>query len=256
MHARAGALQSARGFLKSLHRVGRKKSGMAASNPEDVHGLVSLSDGMTLASTVERLGSFDELSEMPSPSAFVKPKSILYDLDGKQHRWDLVESHSSVGAILYHKTLDALVLVRQFRPAVYAGACRQATKEGRQRPPYSVGFTYELCAGILDKDELSLAEVAAEEVAEECGYSIPASKLSKVSSYMSAIGISGTRQTFFYGEIDESMRINNGGGVKHDGEAIQVLALPLAKSREFLYDDSLPKSAGLMFALLWLLHER
>lgn len=37
---------------------------------------------------------------------------------GKQRRWDMISSHSSVGVIIYHTHLDALLVVRQFRPAV------------------------------------------------------------------------------------------------------------------------------------------
>jgi len=37
---------------------------------------------------------------------------------GKQRRWDMISSHSSVGVIIYHTELDALVVVRQFRPPV------------------------------------------------------------------------------------------------------------------------------------------
>lgn len=37
---------------------------------------------------------------------------------GKQRRWDMISSHSSVGVIIYHTQLDALLVVRQFRPAV------------------------------------------------------------------------------------------------------------------------------------------
>lgn len=36
------------------------------------------------------------------------------------------------------------------------------------------------------------------------------------------------------------------------GEAIEVLALPLAQLDAFLFDESLGKSAGLLFALTWL----
>lgn len=48
--------------------------------------------------------------------------------------------------------------------------------------PSSLGYTLELCAGIVDKNK-SLAEVAQEEVVEECGYSIPLSKMERVTSY-------------------------------------------------------------------------
>jgi hypothetical protein len=36
------------------------------------------------------------------------------------------------------------------------------------------------------------------------------------------------------------------------GEAIEVLALPMKDSQAFMDDRSLPKSAGLLFGLLWL----
>ena len=47
------------------------------------------------------------------------------------------------------------------------------------------------------------------------------------------------------------MRINDGGGLAGHGEAIEVLALPSAAAPAFVFDASLPKSPGLMFALTW-----
>ena len=40
---------------------------------------------------------------------------------------------------------------------------KQTEEEGHPAPPLSVGFTYELCAGIVDKSQ-SLKQIAAEEV--------------------------------------------------------------------------------------------
>lgn len=62
----------------------------------------------------------------------------------------------------------------------------QSTSEGEsssQWPPATVGVTYELCAGLVDKPELSLEEIARQEVLEECGYDVPASKLKRITSY-------------------------------------------------------------------------
>lgn len=53
-------------------------------------------------------------------------------------------------------------------------------------PPASTGVTYELCAGLVDKPDLSLEEIARQEVLEECGYDVPASKLKRITSYRSA----------------------------------------------------------------------
>ena len=48
--------------------------------------------------------------------------------------------------------------------------------------PARLGFTIELCAGIVDKDK-SLEEIAAEEVFEECGYKIDHRSLEFVTQY-------------------------------------------------------------------------
>ncbi|KAL0164363.1 hypothetical protein M9458_040116, partial [Cirrhinus mrigala] len=52
-----------------------------------------------------------------------------------------------------------------------------------QQPPASAGVTYELCAGLVDKPNLSLEEIARQEVLEECGYDVPVTKLRKITSY-------------------------------------------------------------------------
>lgn len=58
-----------------------------------------------------------------------------------------------------------------------------AEESSSQCPPASAGITYELCAGLVDKPDLSLEEIARQEVLEECGYDVPASKLKRITSY-------------------------------------------------------------------------
>lgn len=41
---------------------------------------------------------------------------------------------------------------------------------------------------------------------------------------------------------------------REDGEAIEVLLLPRAHILQFAADDSLPKSSGMLLALMYLLH--
>lgn len=48
--------------------------------------------------------------------------------------------------------------------------------------PGSLGVTWELCAGIVDKD-IPLADIAAEEVYEECGYKVESSQLEIISTF-------------------------------------------------------------------------
>lgn len=45
---------------------------------------------------------------------------------------------------------------------MYAALCREARESGEPAPPLWRAFTYELCAGLVDKAK-SLPQIAAEE---------------------------------------------------------------------------------------------
>lgn len=192
--------------------------------------------------------------------------TLLFGFAGKQRRWDMVFSHDSVAILLYHTQLQAFLLVRQFRPPVYANILRDCEHNKSSSPPsLESAFVFELCAGLVDKPGLSLSEIASEEVMEETGYSVPATALRQVTSFLTSVGLSGSRQTIFAANIDEeclcspSISSNSssaaatagGGGLASHGEAIDVVALPVSSVDDFLLDETVPKSAGLMFSLLW-----
>ncbi|XP_020937211.1 uridine diphosphate glucose pyrophosphatase isoform X4 [Sus scrofa] len=96
---------------------------------------------------------------------------------------------------MFNASRRSLVLVKQFRPAVYAGAVERlfpgslvAADQDRPRElpaalPGSAGVTFELCAGLVDQPGLSLEEVACKEAWEECGYRLAPSDLRRVASY-------------------------------------------------------------------------
>ncbi|KAF6263726.1 NUDIX hydrolase domain-like protein [Scenedesmus sp. NREL 46B-D3] len=214
------------------------------------HGLESLSPATTVEKTLQRLGSKFEVVPLPGDSAFVRPASILYELDGKQRRWDIIQAHSSVACVLYHKDMDAFLLVRQFRPAVYAHRLREAAADSKPAPGRAAGFTIELCAGLVDKAK-SLPQIVVEEIHEEVGYAVAVEGVVQVSAAVAAAGNNGATSTMFYAEIDNSQRVNAGGGLESTGEAIEVLALPFSSVPRFVTDASIAKSTGLMFGLLW-----
>ena len=116
--------------------------------------------------------------------------------------------------------------------------------------PYSEGVTYELCAGIIDKN-MSLASIMRQEILEECGYDVPEENLQEVVSFRGGVGSTGSLQTFFFAEVTDAMCVSKGGGNLQEGERIEVFYLPLEKSREFLFDATKQKPAGLMFAFMW-----
>jgi UDP-sugar diphosphatase len=174
-----------------------------------------------------------KLQELKEPK-FIKANLVTYKQNGVSKRWEVVKAHDSVAILIYHKERDSFVLVKQFRPAVYMSN--------------GDGLTVELCAGIVDKD-LSLVEIASEEITEECGYLVPTDKIERITQVNSAVGFAGSRQTLFYTEVDESMRVSQGGGI--DAELIEVIEIPTSKAREFIYDESIAKTTGLLFALMW-----
>lgn len=75
------------------------------------------------------------LAESPAHPLLNPPSTRV----GKQRRWDVVQAMDSVGIILYHKGLDAFIIVRQFRPAVYSHRCRAAETAGKTAPPIAEG---------------------------------------------------------------------------------------------------------------------
>lgn len=171
---------------------------------------------------------------------------------GCPRRWDAVESHASVSCVLYHSSLRAALLVRQFRPAVWAAAVREAAASGEPVPGPEVGFTYELCAGLRDRPALSAAQAMAAEIREEAGFEVSPEELLHVTTVVGSMGLAGSRQAVFAAAVDDAQVCAGRGGLAHEGEAIEVLALPINRFEAFWSDEGLAKSPGLIFALMWL----
>ena len=167
-------------------------------------------------------------------SSFVKLERMHYTQSGEKRSWDLAQVHDSVAVLIYHKGKDAFIFVKQFRPPVYL--------------KNSDGFTYELCAGIVDK-ELSLVEIAQEEILEETGYAVTTERIKKITSFYTSVGFAGARQELYYVVVDDEDKVSEGGGV--DVEAIEVIYQPTHKAKAFIYDESKAKTSGLMFAVTW-----
>ncbi|NXJ14108.1 NUD14 pyrophosphatase, partial [Odontophorus gujanensis] len=169
----------------------------------------------------------------------------------------------SVSILIFNTSRQCFVVVKQFRPAVYMCEVERhhpqlfqnQDKESFSRLedplPAVVGVTYELCAGIVDKPHLSLEETACEEILEECGYRVPVTNLKKITSYRSGVGVTGSRQTLFYAEVTDQMRAGEGGGQPEEGELIEVVEIPLEDSMKFAYDETLPKTMGVIFSFTW-----
>jgi UDP-sugar diphosphatase len=165
---------------------------------------------------------------------FVKPKLLTFKENGKKRSWEVLDVFDSVAILLYHKDKDAFILVKQFRPAVFM--------------KNQDGYTYELCAGLVDKEK-SLPQIAKEEILEECGYDVPLENIKEITEFYTSVGFAGGKQTMFFCEVSEKQKINEGGGI--DNENIEVLYLPIKEAKKFMYDKSKVKTPGLLFGFLW-----
>ncbi|XP_029453956.1 uridine diphosphate glucose pyrophosphatase [Rhinatrema bivittatum] len=196
-------------------------------------------------------------------SQYLRPFRLHYVQNGTKKFWDLMRTHDSVSILIFNTTRQCFVLVKQFRPAVYMCELERQNPqlfENKDKHDFcfskyplsaTVGMTYELCAGIIDEPELSLEETASKEILEECGYKVPAASLRKISSYRSGVGVTGSKQTIFYAEVEDSMKTNPGGGKPEEGELIEVVDIPLADALKFSFDESFPKTMGVVFSFMW-----
>jgi len=59
----------------------------------------------------------------------------------------------------------------------------------------------------------------------------------------------------FYAAVTDSMRISQGGGNTHEGEFIEVIEMKVEQClQNMLHNNTVEKSLGLVFALLWFQH--
>jgi UDP-sugar diphosphatase len=165
---------------------------------------------------------------------YLQLKEVFFDYKGKKRRWEVCSSMDSVAALIYDKNLESIVLVKQFRLPVFL-------KNNR-------GFTYELCAGLCDKNK-SLKETIKEEILEECGYEVSLNQIEKITSTWASVGTNAANQTLFYVEVTQKQKVAKGGGI--DDEDIEIYTLHKDKVEEFIFDENKVITPGAKFALLW-----
>jgi nudix-type nucleoside diphosphatase (YffH/AdpP family) len=147
--------------------------------------------------------------------------------------WEIMERGDSVAALLFDVDRQEVILVNQFRaPTITKGT----------------GWLVETTAGIKREGESEQTSLFRE-IQEETGYRV--NQVSHIATFYSSPGGSSERIFLYYAEVRQTQRVGAGGGVKADGEDIQLVALNLHSffrklgSREF--ED--PK---ILIAGLWL----
>lgn len=192
------------------------------------------------------------------PTIYTTPCTLYYEQNERKRKWDIFAERNGVVIILYNSTRDVLVLVKQFRPSVYlqqvpANERRSEQIDVRKHPP-SLGITLEFCAGLEDK-RMPSEEIAREEILEECGYQVGVDQLEKIATIANLSVTTGARLTFYYCEVTDDMRVNEGGGVV--GENIEVVEMPVSEVVEYANNPVYVSSPiNFMYGLYWFLYNK
>jgi GDP-mannose pyrophosphatase NudK len=140
-------------------------------------------------------------------------KKYSYEILKKNGKWqkqsrEVYDRGNGAVILLYNCEKKTVILTRQFRLPSYVNGNKE-------------GFLIEACAGLLDQDRPE--EAIRRETEEETGYRID--KVKKIfEAYMSPGSVSEILY-FFIAEYNPSMKVNEGGGVEHEQEDIEVLEI-------------------------------
>lgn len=131
--------------------------------------------------------------------------------------------------LLYNTEQKTVILTRQFRMPTFVNG----------NPD---GMMIEACAGLLDEDDPEQA--IRRETEEETGYKIGA--VQKVfEAYMSPGSVTEILY-FFVAEYTAAHKVNDGGGVAHEQENIEVLELPFSQALEMVKQGEIKDAKTIM----------
>ncbi|ULC58339.1 NUDIX domain-containing protein [Flaviramulus sp. BrNp1-15] len=150
---------------------------------------------------------------------------VDYDYKFEDGQWRRLSRESynrgnGTGILLYNKEKQTVILTKQFRMPAYVNNPKE-------------GMSIEVCAGAIDKNE-DPEVCIIREVEEEVGYKISSTK--KVLECYTSPGAVTEKMYLFIAEYNDSMKINDGGGLEVENEEIEVLEIPFSKALAMVDD--------------------
>lgn len=140
--------------------------------------------------------------------------------------------------LLYNTQQHTVILTRQFRLPTYVNG-------------NASGMLIEACAGLLDKDNPE--DCIRRETEEETGYKIK--DVQKVfEAYMSPGSVTEILY-FFIAEYEKSMKVNEGGGLAHEEENIEVLEYTLDQAMNMITTGEIKDGKTIMLLQYLKLHK-
>ena len=169
-------------------------------------------------------------------------KKVSFDYLKSNETWqaqtrEAYDRGNGAAILLYNKEQKTVILTRQFRLPTYINGNES-------------GMLIEVCAGLLDKDNPE--ECAKRESEEETGY-----KVSGVRKLMEAYMSPGSVTEilfFFIAEYNAAMKVNEGGGIEHEQEDIEVLEIPFKQAVEMIDSGEIKDAKTIMLLQYMQIH--
>jgi len=165
-----------------------------------------------MAQTIQRV---QNLQQQLICNNWYKLYKVTYNFLKRSGAWqqqtrEAYDRGNGATILLYNRQQQTVILTRQFRLPTFINGNTD-------------GMLIEACAGLLDADNPE--DCIKRETEEETGYKI--TDVKKVfEAYMSPGSVTELLY-FFVAEYSASQKINDGGGLAHEQEDIEVLELKL-----------------------------
>lgn len=131
--------------------------------------------------------------------------------------------------LLYNKAQQTVILTRQFRLPTFTNGNAD-------------GMMIEACAGLLDLDNPE--DCIRRETEEETGYKV--TDVRKIfEAYMSPGSVTEILH-FFVAEYSKDMKVNEGGGIAHEEENIEVLEMKFKEALDMMKNGEIKDAKTIM----------
>jgi nudix-type nucleoside diphosphatase (YffH/AdpP family) len=160
-------------------------------------------------------------------------KKTTFDYQRKDGTWqtqsrETYDRGNGATILLYNRERRTVILTRQFRFPAYVN--------------HHSGMLIEACAGLLDENNPE--ECIRRETEEETGYRL--TNVTKVFEAFMSPGSVTERLFFFVAEYSEKDKLTDGGGLKSDGEDIDVLELPFDEALRMIQSGEIMDGKTIM----------
>lgn len=161
-------------------------------------------------------------------------RKITYEYTDKHgdiqvHSREAYDRGNGATILLYNTSQGTVILTKQFRMPTFING-------------NPTGMLIEACAGLLDKDNPE--DCIRRETEEETGYKI--TDVRKIyEAYMSPGSVTEILH-FFVAEYTKDMKVNEGGGVAHEQENIEVLEVKLEDAMNMIKSGEIMDAKTIM----------